>query len=253
MAKKKVSVVEEKLQKLYDLQIIDSKIDQIQILKGQLPIEVSDLEDEITGLNTRIEKLKATIGDFETEIANHNNNIKTSEALIERYNKQLDEVKNNREFEALTKEIELQNLEIQLSQKKIKDTNFAKDNKSEILTKAEEKLDVKNKDLEHKKVELEKIIAKTDKEEKSLRKKSDSGKKDIEARLLKSYEKIRERYRNGLAVVTINRSACGGCYNRIPPQIQIEIGLRKDIIACQHCGRVLVDTEIAGIVETVDA
>lgn len=249
---KKTSTIGDKLQKLYDLQIIDSKIDQIQILKGQLPIEVSDLEDEIAGLEKRIEKLKSTVEGIDAEILQHKTNIKTSETLIERYNKQLDEVKNNREFEALTKEIELQNLEIQLSEKKIKDTNFSKESKKESYTNAVAKLDQKNEDLDNKKVELEKIIAKTDKEEKSLTRSSTKAKKDIEDRLIKSYDKIRTRYRNGLAVVSIRRNACGGCHNRIPPQIQIEISLRKDIIACEHCGRVLVDNEIAGA-EPVEA
>lgn len=249
MAKKKTNSIVAKLQRIFDLQIIDSKIDQIQILKGQLPIEVKDLEDEIEGLTSRVEKLTKTLADVDTEIANHNNNIKTSEALIERYNKQLDEVKNNREYEALTKEIELQQLEIQLSQKKIKDIGFSKESKKELLTTAIEKKDQKVEDLDNKQIELTKIITKTEKEEKKLRKESDKAKEEVEERFLKSYDKIRNRYRNGLAVVTIRRSACGGCFNRIPPQIQIEILSRKEVIACEHCGRVLVDNEIAGLVE----
>lgn len=253
MAKKNINPVTEKLQKIYDLQVIDSKIDAIQILKGELPIEVKDLEDEIAGLENRVTTLADSIADIDTEIANHNNNIKTSEALIARYNKQLDEVKNNREYEALTKEIELQNLEIQLSQKKIKDSNFGKDSKKEMLANAKDKKKAKVADLDHKQVELEKIIAKTEKDEKKLRKESDKAKKEIDERFLKAYDKVRNRYRNGLAVVTIRRNACGGCFNRIPPQLQIEIQNRKEIVACEHCGRVLVDNETAGILEETEA
>jgi len=240
---KKVNAIEERLNKIYALQVIDSSIDQIQILKGQLPMEVSDLEDEITGLNTRIEKLTGTIDDVKTEITNHNTNIKTSEALIERYNKQLDDVKNNREYD----------LEIELSNKKIKDSNFSKENKTETLNAAKEKRDLKVEDLDKKKVELEKIIAKTDKEERKYKKQSNAARGEIDARFLKSYDKIRGRYRNGLGVVTIIRNSCGGCFNRIPPQIQIEIDNRKDIIPCEHCGRILVDNEIAGLKEEATA
>ncbi len=242
----KVLTVQEKLEQLFALQKIDSKIDEIQVLKGELPIEVEDLEDEITGLEKRIAKLEETVGNIATEISNHKANIKNSEALIERYNKQLDDVKNNREFDALTKEIELQKLDIQLSEKKIGEVNSAKVAKDEVLTEAQEKLATKQGELETKKVELDKIIAKTDKEEASLNKKSTSARKAIEERLLNSYDRIRARYRNGLSVVTIERDACGGCYNRLPPQMQIEIGMRKNIMACEHCGRVLIDEILAG-------
>ncbi len=246
-AKKEVSTVEQKLRDLFDLQTVDSNLDKIQILKGELPMEVEDLEDDIKGLETRIAKLNKKIDEIEGEISNHKNNIATSETLIERYKKQLDEVKNNREFEALTKEIELQELEIQLSNKKIGELQGAKEAKTDIKATSDERLAGKHTDLENKKVELEKIIAKTEKEEKTLHNKSAKARKSIEERLLKSYDKIRKNYRNGLAVVTVERNACGGCYNRIPPQIQIEIGMRKNIVACEHCGRILVDNEIAGI------
>lgn len=246
-AKKEVSTVEQKLRDLFDLQTVDSNLDKIQILKGELPMEVEDLEDDIKGLETRIAKLNKKIDEIEGEISNHKNNIATSETLIERYKKQLDEVKNNREFEALTKEIELQELEIQLSNKKIGELQGAKEAKTDIKATSDERLAGKHSDLENKKVELEKIIAKTEKEEKTLHNKSAKARKSIEERLLKSYDKIRKNYRNGLAVVTVERNACGGCYNRIPPQIQIEIGMRKNIVACEHCGRILVDNEIAGI------
>lgn len=240
MATQELSV-KEKLEGLYALQQIDSKLAEIEILKGELPIEVSDLEDEIIGLETRIAKLQESVGAIETEVNNHKANMAESESLIERYNSQLDNVKNNREYDALTKEIELQKLEIQLSDKKINDTKGGKIVKEEALAKAEERLDGKKKDLETKKVELEKIISKTEKEENKLKKASEKARKTIDERLLKSYTKISGSYRNGLGVVTVNRGSCGGCFNRIPPQQIIEIGVMKNIIACEHCGRVIVD------------
>jgi len=236
--------VAEKLAKLYKLQKIDSKIDEIQILKGELPIEVSDLEDEIVGLETRNKRLANTIEDIEKEIAAHNSNIKESEALIARYDKQLDIVKNNREFDALTKELELQKLEIQLSEKKIRDSSTSFDVKKETFDISSEKLDEKNKNLESKKIELDKIIEKTNKEELKFQKQSVRARKGIEDRIMKAYDKIRKSYKNGLSVVKVERDSCGGCFNRIPPQMQIEIGLRMKIIACEHCGRILVDDEI---------
>jgi len=244
---KTTNSVEERLKDLFDLQTIDSKIDEIKILKGALPIEVKDLEDEIVGLNTRISKLSDALAETDNKISKHNENIKTAETLIERYNKQLDDVKNNREFEALTKEIELQSLEIQLSQKRIKEAEEDKEKKAEQKAKTVAIAESKNADLDQKKEELEKIIEKTEKEEKKLLNKSKKGRENIEARLLKAYDKTRKAYRNGLAVVTYRRGSCGGCFNRIPPQMQIEIGMRKEILACEHCGRVLIDHEIAGI------
>jgi predicted nucleic acid-binding Zn-ribbon protein len=244
MAKIERTVIE-KLKELYGLQLIDSKIDSIEILKGELPIEVSDLEDEIVGLQTRINRFQESIDDIEKDLSNHSTNIKESELLITKYEKQLDNVKNNREYDALTKEIELHKLEIQLSQKKIRDIDKTKVIKKEGLDAANERNETKQKELEEKRVELKKIIEKTDKEEATLKRKSDKAQKKIDARLLKAYHKIRSSYRNGMAVVTIERDSCGGCYNQIPPQVQLEISMRKKIIACEHCGRVLVDTEIA--------
>jgi len=249
MATQTTVSVEEKLQALFDLQTIDSQIDGFQVLKGQLPIEVSDLEDEIVGLETRVAKLAEQLQDSNDEITKHKENIISSNTLIEKYNKQLDEVKNNREFEALTKEIELQNLENQLSEKKIREGQVSTERKKELLDVATAKLDGKKEDLSKKKVELDEIIEKTEKEETKLRKKSDKTRKQIEDRLLASYDRIRGRYKNGLAVVTIKRSACGGCFNRIPPQTQIELISYKAILACEHCGRVLVDNNIAGYTE----
>ena len=249
---KKTKTIEERLKNLFDLQMIDSKIDQIKILKGALPIEVKDLEDEIAGLDTRVNKLNSVLEDVKNHIGKDKENIKPSESLIERYNKQLNEVKNNREFEALTKEIELQNLEIQLSEKRIREANDDNESKAEALAKTEERKAQKEEDLVKKKEELEKIIEKTEKEEKTLSNKSDKAQAKIEERMLKYYHKTRSAYRNGLAVVTYGRGSCGGCFNRIPPQLQIEIGNRKELITCEHCGRVLVDHEIAGITEDVD-
>lgn len=241
MAAVKEQSISDKLRLLYALQQIDSKMSEIAILKGELPIEVSDLEDELTGLNTRFKKLENAVNDFDHEINQHNANIKESEALIVKYEKQLDNVKNNREFDALTKEVELQKLEIQLSQKKIRDTTGLRETKKEALDTITKTITQRNKDLENKKVELSKIIEKTEKEEAKLLKESDKARKDIEERLLTAYDKIRKAYRNGLAVVPVARGACGGCYNRIPPQLTIEIGVMKKIIACEHCGRVLID------------
>jgi len=245
MAKAAVKSTKDIIESLYTLQLIDSKIDEIQIMKGELPIEVSDLEDEIVGLEKRTDRLQSSIEEIKNEISRHEANIKESNMLQERYEKQLDSVKNNREYNALTKEIELQKLEVQLSEKKIKETSEKLENKEETLTASTTKLDSRKADLDAKKVELEKILEKTNKEEKKLLNESKKAEANIEERLLTSYKRIRERYRNGLAVVTIQRDACGGCFNRIPPQIKIEVGLYKETIACEHCGRVLIDDELA--------
>ncbi|MDQ3142949.1 MAG: C4-type zinc ribbon domain-containing protein, partial [Bacteroidota bacterium] len=239
----------DKLKQLYELQIIDSEKDQIQIIKGELPMAVSDLEDEIAGLNTRITKLQASITDFEKENGNHKVNVKQSEDAIKKYEKQLDGVKNNREYDALNKEINLQRLEIQLSDKKMKEGIEQIKAKKVTLDGVKERMTQKQEDLNDKKDELTKILEKTDKEEQTLINKSEKFRKKIEARLLHAYDTIRKRYRNGLAVVMVKRSSCGGCFAQIPPQVQLEIGLRKKIIACEHCGRVLVDDQILESVE----
>ena len=233
--------VAEKLKNMFELQLIDSQIDEIQILKGELPIEVSDLEDDIAGLETRISRLENTVKDLDDEVNKHQANINEANALIERYEKQMDNVKNNREYDALTKEIEMQRLEIQLSNKKIKATKEEMFKKEETLKATQDRLTSKQADLKTKKVELEQIIEKTDKDEKKLRALSDKAREKVEERLMRSYDKIRNSYRNGLAVVTVERDACGGCFNQIPPQMQLEIAQRKKIIACEHCGRILVD------------
>jgi uncharacterized protein len=245
--------IEEKLKQLHELQIIDSEIDQIAILKGELPMEVDDLEDEVGGLETRVNKLAAVIKEMEDSINKHKANIVEANNLITKYEKQMDNVKNNREYDALAKELELQRLEVQLSEKKGREIQSQLGAKIDTRKVAEERLAQKQADLKMKKIELESIIEKTEKEEEKLQKKSEKAQKAIDERLLKAYKKIRGAYRNGLAVVTIERDACGGCFNKIPPQVQLEISLKKKIIACEHCGRVLVDDEVAGVVRNVEA
>lgn len=244
MAGKTEMSVEERLQTLYELQLIDSERDEIEVLKGELPVEVSDLEDELAGLDKRLKKLEAQLKDIEDHISGYRARIKESEALIERYTKQLDEVKNNREYEALTKEIELQKLEIQLSEKRIGEASLKADAKRETMTAAQEKIETRTNDLTVKREELKDIIANTEKQEKKLEKDAKAVRKKISERLLTVYDKVRKAYRNGIAVATVERDACGGCFNRIPSQKQIEIAMRKRIIACEHCGRVLVDENI---------
>lgn len=251
MAKTTEISIEDKLRQLYALQRIDSKIDEIEVLKGELPIEVSDLEDEITGLETRLKNLNDTVKDIEKEGQKFTTKITEGEALIKKYTKQLDDVKNNREFDALTKELEMQKLEIQLAEKKAREINDKVTAKNTVIKEAKEKLKAKKANLDIKKDELKSIIAKTEKEEKALRKSSSAAEAVIDERLLKAYHRIRNNYRNGLALVAIERDACGGCFNQIPPQIQLEVSQRKKIIACEHCGRILVDSEIAGY--TVEA
>ncbi len=251
MAKTNDISIEEKLRQLYALQRIDSKIDEIEVLKGELPIEVSDLEDEITGLETRLKNLNDTVKDIEKEGQKFTTKISEGEALIKKYTKQLDDVKNNREYDALSKELEMQKLEIQLAEKKAREINDKIAAKNTVIKEAKEKLKAKKANLDLKKEELKSIIAKTEKEEKALRKSASAAEAVIEDRLLKAYHRIRSSYRNGLALVAIERDACGGCFNQIPPQIQLEVSQRKKIIACEHCGRILVDSEIAG--HTVEA
>ncbi|MEL7376569.1 MAG: C4-type zinc ribbon domain-containing protein [Bacteroidota bacterium] len=244
MANQADKPVEQKLHDLFALQHIDSKIDEIEVLKGELPMEVSDLEDEIAGLETRVGRLEGQVKELQTEISNHDANIHEANQLIERYEKQMDNVKNNREYEALMKETEMQRLEIQLSDKKIGQATRELEAKQEVLAATKERHTGKAEVLETKREELKSIITKTEKEEKKLRKASDKARKEIEDRLLRSYDRIRTNYRNGLAVVTVERNSCGGCFNAIPPQQQLEISQSKKIQACEHCGRILVDSAI---------
>ncbi len=246
MASVKDFSVEEKLVNLYKLQTVDSSIDQIEILRGELPMEVKDLEDEVTGLVNRQTRIEEEINGISEFIESKKAAIKESEELIAKYEKQSENVKNNREFEAINKELEMQGLEIKLSEKHIRDANEELAEKIKNLDAAKKTIAVKDGVLSHKKSELEKIIADTEIEEKELRSKSEEARSHIDERLLYSYDRIRNSYRNGLAVVTVERDACGGCFNSIPPQRQSEIRLHKKIIVCENCGRILVEGELAG-------
>ena len=244
MANVKDFSVEEKLIAVLTLQKIDSKIDEIQTLKGELPMEVKDLEDEIEGLQTRINNIDAEIDSINKFIVQKTDAKKEAQALIKKYEKQQDNVKNNREFEAINKEMEMQELEVKLNEKHIKDANIELKDREVQKNKTEAKIGELQEALKIKKAELEKIIAETEKEEKQLSKKSDEAKEKVDARLLTAYERIRRSYKNGLAVVSIMRDSCGGCFNIIPPQRQSEIRQRKKIIVCEHCGRVVVDNDL---------
>lgn len=233
--------VEQKLKALYELQTIHSKIDKIRQIRGELPVEVADLEDEVAGLETRIQKIKNELDDTEDAIVNRKNMIKEAQTLIKKYDAQLKEVKNNREYDALTKEIEIQNLEIQVCEKKIREYGFEINNKTEIYDKAQANLEMRKGDLDAKRTELETITAETEKEEDALLKKAEKAQGAIEDRLLFAYNRLRTNAVNGLAVVTIERDSCSGCFNKIPPQRQLDIRQRKKIIVCEHCGRILVD------------
>lgn len=238
--------VESKLKALYELQQIDSTIDRIKLLRGELPLEVQDLEDEISGLETRLENLNAEVKDLEVQISNRKNSIKDSEALIKKYEEQQNKVRNNREFDSIAKEIEYQKLEIQLAEKRIKEAKAQIAAKQEVIAAAAANIEEKKHELDSKKRELEEIIDETRKEEEELAAKSEAAKAKIDERLLIAYNRIRSNARNGLAVVTVDRDACGGCFNRIPPQRQMDIKLHKKIIVCEYCGRILVDSNILG-------
>ena len=234
----------EKLQHLYELQRIDTEIDKIKTLRGELPLEVQDLEDEIAGLETRLENLKNEISEADKSVTNKKQEITKSEELIKKYSEQLDNVRNNREYDALTKEVEFQKLEIELQQKRIREAQKLKAEKEVNLEISNKQYTEKKADLEAKKAELDDIIAETHKDEEALTQKSEELSQNIEERLLTAYRKIRDNARNGLAVVTVDRDACGGCFNKIPPQRQLDIRSRKKIIVCEYCGRILIDKYI---------
>jgi uncharacterized protein len=236
--------VEEKLTAVLTLQKIDSKIDEIQTLKGELPMEVKDLEDEVEGLKTRLNNIDAEENSINTFIKTKTDARKDAQELIKKYEKQQDNVKNNREFEAINKEIEMQELEVRLNEKHIKDANYELKERVNQRLKTQDKINEVEAVLKVKRGELEKIIAETEIEEKQLQAKSDEAKEKVDARLLVAYNRIRKSYSNGLAVVPIMRDSCGGCFNVIPPQRQSEIRQHKKIIVCEHCGRVLVDTDL---------
>lgn len=250
MAKKETVVakevtVEDKLRALFDLQQIDSKIDKIRTIRGELPLEVEDLEDEIAGLKTRLDKLKSETKAFEEEISARKQQIKDSQALIKKYEQQQQNVRNNREFDSLSKEIEFQTLEIQLAEKKIKEAQFRIEDKKKASEEISNKVDDRSQDLDHKKGELDAIVSETQKDEDLLRGKSTEYAGYIEERLLSAYNRLRSNAANGLAVVSIERDACGGCFANIPPQRQLDIAQRKKIIVCEYCGRILTDQVLA--------
>jgi predicted nucleic acid-binding Zn-ribbon protein len=245
MAKKTEITVEEKLRALFDLQLIDSRIDKIRDIRGELPLEVEDLEDELAGMNTRLEKLVDGIEVIENDISNNKNQIEESKTLIKKYTKQQDNVRNNREYNSLSKEIEFQELEIELDEKHIREFKVQIEQKKVIVEETRSKLNDREDHLKHKQGELDEILAETEKEEEALLKKSTSFEKKIEERLVKAYKRIRANAKNGLAVVAIDRGASGGSFFTIPPQIQMEIASRKKIITDEHSGRILVDLELA--------
>jgi uncharacterized protein len=245
MAKKKEISVEEKLRALYDLQLIDSRIDEIRNVRGELPLEVEDLEDEVAGLNTRVSNLNQDVTNLETDINNKKLAIEESNALMKKYDEQQKKVRNNREFDSLTKEIEYQGLEIQLAEKRINEYKAKIAQKMEVVDATKEKLAKQEKHLSHKKSELDAILKETEKEEKLLIEKSEEFGKSIDSHLFSAYNRIRTKVKNGLAVVAIERGASGGSYFTIPPQVQLEIANRKKITIDEHSGRILVDAALA--------
>jgi len=236
--------IEGKLTALYSLQQIDSQIDKIRIIRGELPLEVQDLEDEIEGLQTRIDKYKEEVRNFEKQVSEKKQSIKESTALIKKYEDQQMNVRNNREYDSLSKEIEFQNLEMQLAEKRISEFSGFLETKTEQIKEAKAKLKEREADLRIKKSELKDIVQETEKEEQELKSKSLELQKKIEDRLVVAYNRIRKNARNGLAVVKIERDACGGCFNKIPPQHHLDIRMHKKIIVCEYCGRILVDDGI---------
>ena len=236
--------VERKLIELYTLQQVDSKIDKIRIIRGELPLEVQDLEDEIAGMETRIAKFNEELEKFSNDIVNYKNKIKEATALIKKYEEQQNNVRNNREYESLTKEIEYQSLDIQLCEKRINDCTKKSEMLKISLNETNARLEERKGDLELKKNELSSIVEETEKEEQDLMVRSQESEQLIEERLLTAYKRIRKNARNGLAVVKIERDACGGCYNKIPPQHQLDIRMHKKIIVCEYCGRILIDQDI---------
>lgn len=244
MAKKEVTV-EQKLRALYDLQLIDSRVDEIRNVRGELPLEVEDLEDEVAGLNKRLEKLNNDIETFDDGIKSKKNLIEEAKALIKKYGEQQKNVRNNREYNSLSKEMEFQELEIQLAEKHIKEFKAQISQKNEVIGQTKDKLADRTKHLNHKKDELGAILAETEKEEQALIQKSEDFQKEIEERLVVAYKRIRNNVKNGLAVVPIERGASGGSFFTIPPQVQMEIASRKRIITDEHSGRILVDEALA--------
>ncbi len=249
MAKKDPTdlTVEEKLYTLFQLQTTLSAIDEKKALRGELPLEVDDLEDELAGLNTRIEKINGEIQDFQYAVAQKKNEIAAAQESVDRYRAQLDEVKNNREYDTLNKEIEFQSLEIELCNKKIREAATKVDERKADLKRAQELVADRKLALDEKKGELEEIIEETRAEEETLKEKAKDLEMKIEPRLLTSFKRIRKNARNGLGIVYVQRDACGGCFNKIPPQRQLDIKMHKKIIVCEYCGRIMIDPDLAGV------
>lgn len=239
--------VEQKLKALFQLQTTLSKIDEIKTLRGELPLEVQDLEDEIAGLRTRVDKIRSEVEELKAAIAGKRVEIETAKASVEKYQAQQENVRNNREYDFLSKEIEFQTLEIELCEKRIREFTAEEAEKSEEIEKNAHALEEREKDLEQKKGELDEIISETKQEEEKLRDKAKDLETKIEPRLLQSFKRIRKNSRNGLGIVYVQRDACGGCFNKIPPQRQLDIRSRKKIIVCEYCGRIMLDPELAGI------
>jgi predicted nucleic acid-binding Zn-ribbon protein len=241
-SKKEVSI-SDKLDALFELQKIDSEIDRIRTIRGELPLEVQDLEDELSGLETRITKMKEEIKELDNEISDRKISSKDSDAAILKYKERQNNVRNNREYESLTKEIEFQELEIKLHEKRSKETKLKIEGKKELLTEAQDRMTMRSGDLDQKRKELDDIISETQKDEDKLMAASGVAKQKIEERLVKAYNRLRGNAKNGLAVVQVIRGACGGCFNKIPPQRQLDIVTKKKILVCEHCGRILVPSE----------
>ena len=245
MAKKKATItVEDRLKALYQLQMIDSQVDKIRIVRGELPLEIEDLEDLLAGMQTRLDKLNSELDAVNHEILAKKNANLDAETLVKKYEKQLKNIKNNREFSSLTKELEYKTLEIQLNEKQMSELNAKTLHKDEVINEVKAQVADKEEELAVKNKELAAIIKETEKEEKVLLKKSEKAQEVIEERILKAYTRIRSKVANGLAVVSVDRNACGGCFNQIPPQRQLDIQTHKKVIVCEHCGRILVDSNI---------
>lgn len=256
MAKAKAdeTPVEDKLRALFTLQQIDSKIDKIAIVRGELPLEVQSCADVVAGLETRLASLESEKTELQTSISDKKNLIKEAEALIKKYTGQQDNVRNNREYESLSKEIEYQTLEIQLAEKRIREAGVKIDAKELTITETQDDLDNRKNDLAEKQKELDEIVAETEKDEAALAKKSVSTEKLVDDRLLNAYKRIRSNAANGLAVVSVDRDSCGGCFNKIPPQRQLDIRTHKKVIVCEHCGRILVnEAALTGEAEVSEA
>jgi len=245
MAKKTVIVsVEDRLKALFQLQTIDSEVDKIRIVRGELPLEIQDLEDLLAGLKTRLDKLSDELEIISNDLSAKKNAILDASVLIEKYEKQLKNIKNNREFSSLTKELEYKGLEIQLNEKHIVELQAKVLHKEEVINESKQQISEREEELLVKNKELAAIVKETEKEEKALLKKSNKAQVVIEERILSAYSRIRSKVRNGLAVVSVDRDACGGCFNQIPPQRQLDIQMHKKVIVCEHCGRILVDSNI---------